>query len=567
MQGRIRMLSVIGLLSLSCLQPQLHAQLYPEWITSGSGGFTFLHIVRGMDGCAGGYYLTGGMEDNSCMLQNSNDGGETWTPTLEVKRYGFGQLQPPIRQPYAEVVIQSVCRPTPDRCYAYGWGSMEFDGLQQPLLLRSVDSGRTWTDVILPDSGQGVTMAWLAMRDGTHGIRSGGFIDMDHPVLYRTNDGGDSWETIELPFADYRVTGLEYAADGTLFAVEWQNDRPLYRSTDNGDSWEMRGILPARRDPFFISADLGWMAFGIDTGLGDVERDGIARTTDGGASWQMVMDTLVEPAFGLIAIAAATEDEVIAVGRLGKLLHSHDGGDSWERAPRPFYLYDPAMVEVVFPDTSSAVAGALKHIVTYTGRRTLPSPVVTIDHGSGDLDFTARWTAVPGATEYQLEMTRDYHTSTIQYEIFDTDPYMQGQWMTPTMLDLAFWLQVNRDYFVRVRARGGGYTSDWSAPVKFYTEQSTSVATSAATNFTLDVYPQPCKDGQLHINIEDLAPASPWSITIHDLLGRCVMRTQGMSSADGTTVSDLNLHAVTAGIYLLHFKSGERHSSMRMVLD
>jgi photosystem II stability/assembly factor-like uncharacterized protein len=531
------------------------AQLLPQWIVSGRGQFTGFSTGRGIDGCAGGFFLTGGRQDNDFVLQVSDDGGLTWEETLRLHQYGFGAEQPPVRRAFAELVINGVARPAPETCFAYGWGSMEYNGVQFPLLLRSNDSGRTWVDIELPDSARGINEGWIAMRDARHGVRNGGYIDEQHSVLYRTTDGGDSWTTFDIPFVDYRTMGLEYATDGALFAVEWRSYPPLFRSTDDGVTWEERAILPASRTPYFHDAELGWMAYGERTGNGDVERDMIARTTDGGLTWQSLMDTLQDPPFGLIAIAAATEKEVIAVGRIGKLLHSHDGGESWERAPVPFYLYDPATAEIAYPDTTAAVAGALRHIITYTGERTLPSPVVSITHGAGLLEYEAQWTSVPGATDYQLEMTKDYHSGSIQYEIFDTDPYMQGNWMPGTSLELEYWLQVNRDYFVRVRARGAGYTSDWSAPVKFYTDQSTAVDPSIPETFSLSVYPQPSRS-TVNMTAAGLQPGAAWTLQITDHLGRRHIDRTGRSSTTGAVHSALDLQHLPAGTYWLRFTCG-----------
>ncbi len=531
------------------------AQLFPEWIVSGRGHFTGYVTARGIAGCEGGYFVTGGRQDNDYVLQVSDDGGLTWEETLRLHQYSSGALQPPVRRAFLEVVINSVARPDPATCFAYGWGRMEDGGSQHPLLLRSNDSGRTWMDLELPDSARHVNTGWIAMRDARHGIRNGGYIDDQHSVLYRTTDGGESWTTFEIPFVDYRTQGLEYATDGSLFAVEWRTHPPLFRSTDDGVTWEERATLPSSRAPYFHDAELGWIAYGVRTGYGDTETDVIARTTDGGLTWVKIMDTLQDPPFGLIAIAAATEKELIAVGRIGKIFHTHDGGESWERAPVPFYLYDPALAEVAYPDTTAAVAGALFHIITYTGNRTLPSPVVSISHGTGQLEYEAQWTRVQGAVEYQLEMVKDYHTNTIQYEIFDTDPYMQGDWMSGTTLALDFWLEPNRDFFVRVRARGAGYTSDWSAPVKFYTDQSTAVAASVPGTFSLSVYPQPVRN-TMNMTAAGLPPDARWTLQISDPLGRTHIERVGRSTTAGTVHTALDLQHLPAGSYWLRFACG-----------
>lgn len=534
------------------------AQLVPEWIVSGRGQFTNPKTITGIAACEGGYYITGGMIDNDFVLQVSDDAGRSWNSALTLHRYGFNGVQPPLDRPFAELFLTAVARPEPHACFAYGWGSYEIEGIRHPLLLRSLDSGRTWKEVKLADSAQGISEGCFAMKDALHGIRNGGYIDEQNSVLYRTTDGGDSWHTVAIPFVDYRAAWLSYAKDGALFATEWRTQRRLYRSTDGGDSFEFRGELRHPRKPSFISADCGWLAFGVSTGLGDAERDVILRTTDGGLSWHTQRDTLQEPPFGLTAIAAADERHVIAVGRIGKLLHSSDAGLSWETAARPFYLYDPATAEVVCSDSNSAVAGALHHIATYTGKRTLRPPVVTCTEGSTTLHRTAQWTNVDGAAEYQLELAEDDHSNSIQYEIFDTDPYEQSDWISATFLRLDPWLRLNRDYFVRVRARGGGYTSDWSEPIKFYTSPATLVEQpSASASLAFSLSPQPAS-GSCEVRVNGLPPDIPWTLRVHDLLGLLLVEQEGRSSAAGGVLHRLPLYNVPSGLVIVHFRYGDQ---------
>ncbi|MBR9974808.1 MAG: hypothetical protein KFF77_04450 [Bacteroidetes bacterium] len=547
----------LQLLVLFVLVPtSLFSQLVPQWIVSGRSQFTNPKTIVGIAGCAGGFYLTGGMRDLDWVLQVSNDAGMTWTERLSLKQHGHNAIQPPLGRPFAEVVVSSVSRPAPEVCFAYGWGRYELDGVRLPFLLRSLDSGVTWSEILLEDSARGVNDACLAMRDTKHGIRTGGYIDEQHPVLYRTSDGGDSWSTVNIPFVDYRTKSISYAKDGTIFAVEWRTPMLLFRSTDDGGTWEYRGVLPSARVPSFVMANLGYQAYGIATGGGDMERDVIARTTDGGVSWETILDTIQDPPYGLTAISAADEKHAIAVGRLGKLFHTTNGGANWERAARPFYMYDPAFAEVLYPDTMSAVAGALFHIATYTGGRTLQPPVASTMQGANIMQRTAMWTKVEGAMEYQLELAEDYHSSTIQFEIFDEHPYKQSGWITGLSLPLDPWLRLNRDYFVRVRARGGVYTSDWSYPVKFYTDQSTEILVDAAPAAgSIALYPQPAGE-TVSVHVSGLPPSTEWFLRVQDKLGRTLALFDGISTSDGEIQRLVEVRNIPSGVHYIIFSCG-----------
>ena len=543
------------------------SQLVPEWLVTGESQFTGRETVSGIAACEGGFYLTGGKIQNDFVLQVSDDRGLNWHRTLTLKLNGWGEIQAPLHRPFAEVFINTVSRPTPAMCFAYGSGSLEAGGARFPFLLRSNDSGRNWTAVPLADSARGVVLACIAMKDEMHGIRTGGYVDQDHSVLYRTSDGGDTWETVAIPFVDYKTNWIAYAGDGTLFATQ-MSSKTLYRSTDNGDTWEQTGEMPGGPSPSFASAQVGWLAYGVATGEGNTERDVIAKTTDGGASWQVVHDSLQDPPFGLTAVSCANERDVIAVGRIGKLLHSNDGGQTWETAPRPFYLYDPALAEVTHADSSSAVAGALFHLATWTGERTLPPPDVTYTQGPGNLQCTAHWSSVDGATEYQLELTEDMPSNSLKYEIFDEHPYKQTDWIPGTSVVLDPWLQLNRDYFIRVRARGPGHTSDWSHPEKFHTSSSTSVEPSPAPeSMTLSLFPQPVHT-EINILVTGLASDAPWQLQLYDMLGRLLFSTGGISSHDGTVRHSIPVVELTGGLCFALFQCQDiQHMQTVQILE
>lgn len=530
-----------------------HAQLVPQWLVTGESQFTGMETASGIAACAGGFYLTGGKIQNDFVLQVSDDRGMSWQRTLTLKQHGWGEIQEPLHRPFAEVYINSVARPAPAMCFAYGSGTLESGEVRFPFLLRSNDSGHTWKTVPLADSARGLVRACLAMKDSLHGIRTGGYVDQDHSVLYRTSDGGDTWETIEIPFTDYKTSWLAYAKDGTLFATQ-MSSKTLYRSTDNGDTWEQRGLMPGGRTPSFSSARVGWLAYGVGTGQGDTERDMIAKTTDGGISWQVVHDSLQDPPFGLTAVSCANDRHVIAVGRIGKLLHSNDGGLNWETAPRPFYLYDPAFAEVTHADSGSAVAGALFHIATFTGERTLPPPEVTYTQGPGSLQYTAHWSTVDGATAYQLELAEDMPSNSLKYEIFDEHPYKQSGWIPGTSVVLDPWLQLNRDYFIRVRARSEEHTSDWSHPVKFRTSSSTATGdTPAPESVVLSLFPQPARS-EINMLVTGLSSDAPWQFHLYDMLGRTLFSTGGKSSPNGTVHHSVPVNELTRGLCFALFQ-------------
>jgi hypothetical protein len=106
----------------------------------------------------------------------------------------------------------------------------------------------------------------------------------------------------------------------------------------------------------FISADSGWAAGGISTGLGSQERDVIRRTTDGGTTWQTQLDSLIPRTGGLRTLAFADRLHGLAIGDAGKIHRTSDGGEHWVQEWGGFGKnMDPTYLGVVYPSPSMAL--------------------------------------------------------------------------------------------------------------------------------------------------------------------------------------------------------------------
>jgi photosystem II stability/assembly factor-like uncharacterized protein len=93
-----------------------------------------------------------------------------------------------------------------------------------------------------------------------------------------------------------------------------------------------------------VYAALGWASLHRTAGA---RLGGVARSRDGGASWEKVIEpdytraVLVPPAAPDLVLAAPAR----SVGRGGRIVVSHDGGDSWEPASGDLGTPMPDMVE------------------------------------------------------------------------------------------------------------------------------------------------------------------------------------------------------------------------------
>lgn len=174
-------------------------------------------------------------------------------------------------------------------------------------IYKSIDAGRTWTHVGLPDSSQIGRMQIHPTNPDLVYVAAVG-----HPYgpnlergVFRTKDGGTSWQKVL--FVDDKTGAADIAMDPSnpqvLYATMWQMLRTpwnitstgpgggLYKSADGGDTWsKLSAGLPA--------ANLGKIGVTVSPAnpqrvWATVEADengGVYRSDDGGRTWQLMND-------------------------------------------------------------------------------------------------------------------------------------------------------------------------------------------------------------------------------------------------------------------------------------
>jgi len=224
----------------------------------------------------------------------------------------------------------------------------EFAGV----VLRSLDSGRTWSDVLIRLVGPFGDIAFIS--DST------GFVVGDGGVIVRTDDRGDSWINIDnIPLdSTHALWNLEFSSPSRGFAVGTKG--VILRTTDSGVTWQkiasptslslaaisfvddLNGWIVGNNGKILRTFDGGitweiqasqtnsdlWGVFFLDVNLGWVVGDAglVARTIDGGATWELVDVGVTEK---LQDIFFADASHAWIVGRGGTIVHTMDGGDSW----------------------------------------------------------------------------------------------------------------------------------------------------------------------------------------------------------------------------------------------
>lgn len=224
-------------------------------------------------------------------------------------------------------------------------------GANASIILRSFDSGKTWTELNLTNSGlplnyDGITrsvaapgnindfLVVLARRDGN---------TPNNPSMWRTKNGGQSFTKVK-GIPDDIDTGMRYhqensflAADGVNTNTRYFATRPngrFYRSTDGGSNWTLLtgpfgndwilGMAVDRATAGRVWVCAGWR--------------GVKYSNDGGTSWNDLPGfkeaKSIDAANGRLAVWGQRDGDT-----WNKIYYSSDNGATWIEATGPNHRY------------------------------------------------------------------------------------------------------------------------------------------------------------------------------------------------------------------------------------
>ena len=178
------------------------------------------------------------------------------------------------------------------------------------------------------ETGTTQPLVGVAFVDELRGFAVGGARERGTPaVLIGTADGGRRWKAIDTGL-ETRLYDVAFATPDRAFACGLGG--ALLRTTDGGRTWSGDASPFDERDwlaaPVFVEESTGFLA-GQDS-------DGalLARTIDGGASWESLADRIPGAVrkHGLRDIHFVDAKLGFASGAEGTLLRTRDGGDRWE---------------------------------------------------------------------------------------------------------------------------------------------------------------------------------------------------------------------------------------------
>ncbi|MBX5478773.1 MAG: NupC/NupG family nucleoside CNT transporter [Pyrinomonas methylaliphatogenes] len=188
------------------------------------------------------------------------------------------------------------------------------------LIRRTEDGGKSWTDLAGP-----IQADWTGVAlNGPFGLIIGRSADGRARILL-SDDGGRTWREVEAgASADGRLYAVAFAGRERAFIVgETSDGRGLViRSDDGGKNWQRKQTSAAHtlRGVWFVDRDNGWV-------VGDGGQ--LLHTRDGGETWQL--EGARDDTTNHIAAFALDAERAWVVGANGDVHRTADGGASWER--------------------------------------------------------------------------------------------------------------------------------------------------------------------------------------------------------------------------------------------
>ncbi|MBI2826241.1 MAG: hypothetical protein HYX69_16290 [Planctomycetia bacterium] len=309
-----------------------------------------VHFVDGQAGWIGGGFQRPYVRGTSGVLLRTGDGGHTWgadqsllVPAVKYVRF-FGAAQ--------------------------GWVVAEPSPLFPTGILHTGDAGRTWT----PLAGRTVTAWGVAdFHDPLAGAVAG-----PHGARASVRERGlDEWQQPEFGLREPRAMRITSASDGWMVG-----DGGLVLTTrDGGRSWRPPQT-PLVADDFDFRAVA---ARGRRSWIAGSPGSRVFASPDGGETWESFPTGQSLP---LNALAFADDEHGWAVGALGTILATVDGGRTWQRQRGP---RQRAAMLAFFGDAHDVPVEAFAHWVAGEGY-------------VGAVEFLARRDVEPG-TESAAALT------------------------------------------------------------------------------------------------------------------------------------------------------------------
>ncbi len=184
----------------------------------------------------------------------------------------------------------------------YGWtGGQGYNGSAS--LFATTNAGATWAIQLADSFGDFRAISFVNRRQG--------WATGQHSRIYHTSNGGRDWNLQ----AYYLGLQFIYSLSFIDSLNGWGAAKELLHTTNGGLNWIRDSTILWSRDIVFVDSLRGWVC----------GQEKIARTTDGGRTWQVMYD--LGPLWTDMSVVDF--DNVMVLSQSRSIAYTSNGGVSW----------------------------------------------------------------------------------------------------------------------------------------------------------------------------------------------------------------------------------------------
>ena len=261
-----------------------------------------------------------------------------------------------------------------------------YDGI----ILHTTDGGNLWTQ---QNTGTNSSFQCIYFTDELHGWAGG-----IYRIFYRTTDGGQTWESLNPnPTPGVTYYGIQFTDN----LHGWRSGGGLSYTTDGGDTWTNCSNYFGR-DIQMLDQNIGYAVGALST---------VQKTTNG-VDWIVDQIGYANQLNGVSFTDAMTG---WTVGQYGLILHTTDGGETWNRQVSGRFGYGLFGGYYTPPGDTIWYFISDLELVTDVIEVTIPEEVLQI-YTLVDVEITIDSVLHPSVSDLEFYLTHNGITDTFIYQ-------------------------------------------------------------------------------------------------------------------------------------------------------